>query len=113
MPMDGCVVITVVLDIHQDLGALRHAQGWAGDRAVVAQHPHGVLTDLLGNRLDAHLEHLAISELDQFGRPGGWKSRGVGGERLCFDRFGVDVLLHLSLLVWRWRAPAVRTPRVR
>ena len=56
-----------VLDVDEDLRALRDPQRRAGDRAVVGEHPHGGVADALGHRRDPQREAVAVGELDDRG----------------------------------------------
>ena len=69
VPVHGGVQVAVVGDMDDDLGALPDVQRGAGDRAVVAEHPHGAVAKPFGHRTDPQLQHVAVVELEH-GRAG-------------------------------------------
>src|SRR5215211_3524741 len=70
VPVHSVRDVAVVVDVDDDLRALPHLQRGTRDRAVVGQHPHLVLADLLGYWSDAQLELGPVSELEYLSRTG-------------------------------------------
>jgi hypothetical protein len=50
---------------------LLHLQGWPADRAVVGQHPHRGVAELLGHQSDPQVELVTVGKLGQLGRAAG------------------------------------------
>ena len=67
VPVDRGLQVAPVLDIDDDLGVLLHLQGRPGYRAVVGQHPHPGVAEILGHRRDAQVEAVAVGQLDHLG----------------------------------------------
>ena len=82
VPVDGPFHVALVDDLDRDLRALLDSQGRARDRAVVGQHSHAGVAELLDHRSDPELELIAIGELHQLG---GLRFREIGD-------FGWEVL---------------------
>ena len=68
MPVDGRLQVAVVMHVDLNLGAFGNAQGRPGNRPVVAEHAHGVVSEPLAHRGDPQLERTAVGELDGFAR---------------------------------------------
>jgi hypothetical protein len=60
VPVHGRLQVTLVDDVDLDLRSLRHPQRGARDRAVVGQHPHRRVAQLLGDRRDLQIERVAV-----------------------------------------------------
>jgi hypothetical protein len=80
MPMHGRVHIALVEDVDLDLRPLRQFENRPGYRAVVGEHPHQAVADLLDHWRDAKFDAVAIRELDELGLVRFRKPRGGGGE---------------------------------
>jgi hypothetical protein len=78
--VDGRLEIALVDDVHDELRALAHAQRRARDRAVVGDHPHGVIAEPLRDRRDPQLERLPVGEVDHLRRRRLRKAGAVGRE---------------------------------
>ena len=70
MPVDGALHVALVLDVDNDLRALLHFQRRPWNRAVVGEHPHRRVAELLGDRSDPQLEFVALGQLDDVGGAG-------------------------------------------
>src|SRR3954466_11899327 len=92
--MNGRVEVATVLYLDLNLCAFRNAQGRTGNGAVVTQHPHGVVADLLGDRLNAHLKQLAVTERYDLSCAHGWEAGDIGREHVGAVRFAMGVVLH-------------------
>jgi hypothetical protein len=80
MPVHGLLQVAVVDDIDLDLRALADLQRRPGDGAVVSQHPHGGVAELLAHGRDPQLEALIRGQLDNLGRGGGRQAADVARE---------------------------------
>jgi hypothetical protein len=67
VPVHSRVDVAPVGDVDGDRGALRDLQRRAGNGAVVGEHPHSCVADLLLDRDDLEPELVAVGELDQLG----------------------------------------------
>src|SRR5918992_1104283 len=74
--------ITLVLDVDDDTRALAHLQDRPGDRAVVGEHPHLVLTQALDDGRDPQVERFTMLELHGLGTAARWQPLGLGRELL-------------------------------
>ena len=66
--MHGVFKVTVVRDLDCQLRALAHSQRRAGNRAVVGEHPHGRVAELLRHRRDPQVELIRVGQLNRLWR---------------------------------------------
>jgi hypothetical protein len=76
MPVDGRRVVSLVLDVDDDLRAFLDLEHGTGDRAVIGQHAHLGPCKFLNYRGNPQVELVPIAELDALGcvslrEPGG------------------------------------------
>ena len=95
VPVHGRIHVAAIRDVHCDRRVLRGLQGWAWNRAVVGEHAHGGIADLLLDRCDLELELVSVRELDDL-RPSGvgqsfGRARQLGGVRVPF---GAVMVMH-------------------
>ena len=75
VPVHGCFHLGVVGDVDGDFGAFADAQGRAWDGAVVGEHAHRVVSELLDDGRDPQVDGVAAGEVDHVGLDGGWQPR--------------------------------------
>ena len=80
VPVQGRIDITEVGRLNRDLAVLVHVKGRAGNRAVVAEHPHLGVADVLADRLDLDLVGRAVTKSNDFGPLGLIQPFCVGAE---------------------------------
>jgi hypothetical protein len=73
--------VAVVRDVDGERRPLRNLQRRPGDGAVVGEHPHGRIADLLLHGDDLELELVAVAELDELGPARLGQSFGLAGQR--------------------------------
>ena len=77
MPVDGRLDVPVVVHANADLRPLGNPKRRTGDRAVVGEHAHAVVVELLDDGRDTQVERIAVSELHQRRRETLLEARGV------------------------------------
>ena len=80
VPVQRRVDVTEVGRLDRHLAVLVDVQGRAGDRAVVAEHPHLGVAEALADRLDRDLVRLAVAEPDDLGARRLLQALGLGAE---------------------------------
>src|SRR5215218_3493100 len=81
MPVHGGVQIPVVGDLDNDLAALGDLEGRAGNRAVVAQHPHHAVTQPLATGPMSSFRVSPWASSNSTGRPASGNPEGSVGNR--------------------------------
>ena len=102
VPVHGGVKVTLVGDVDDDLRALLDLEGGAGNRAVVAQHPHGAVAQALGHRPDPQIQGVTAGQFQQLGpasigepgRVGGNDSVAGGSDWVWWCMLTLLVVLH-------------------
>ena len=85
VPVHGGFVVAVVADPHRHLRALCHAQGRAGDGAVVGEHAHAGIAELVDDGGDAQVVGVAVAEFDDGARAAGGEAVDGGREAVVVD----------------------------
>ena len=78
-----CTVVSrspSLVTLNDDLGSLLDAEGGAGDRAVVAEHPNGAVAKPLGYGSNVKVKRVAVGELQDLGCRGLGEACGIGRE---------------------------------
>ena len=68
VPMDGRLQIAVVDDLDRDLRSLADAQRRTGDGAVVGEHAHSRVGELLRDGRDPQLDRVVVCDFDDLAR---------------------------------------------